>query len=547
MNELNVRKIFFPESMVVCGVSDNSGNLGREIIGNLNRFGYSGRLYGVGRGPAELDGRKIYSDVRELPEVPDLAVLLVPARNIPALLDSCGAKGVRQVVIETGGFSEFGPERKGLEDEIRRIAEQWGMTLMGPNCIGVINTENGVCLPFVPFAEEEIEKGTNAFVSQSGGLLHELMRRCTAENVGLSRMASIGNKLMLDGNDIIEFLLEDSGTSTIGVYLEDARNGRRLMDLASQTDKPIVTVKGNISSVSHRVASFHTAALLGDDSVADTAFKQAGIHRVSSLQEMIDCFKIFSLPPMRGPNVMALSRSGGQAVMLADDAYRYGFSLPPLPAGFFENIGGQARAGVIKGTNPIDLGDVFSELYYVELVGKALAETGVDGAVFFYDYAFGEPVVLDVLKGMERVCREAGKPVVLCMTPEKSDWARLKFGATFPWFSTSGQAFAALAHSLAHYRKGAVRRATSFASATGGQNRRPEGAARTESVARTLSLAKEGGLPVARYELAAGRKEALSAARRIGYPVALKAAEPFVLHKTEAGARPSRYRQRRGA
>ncbi len=532
----NIRKIFFPESVVVCGVSQSDGNMGKEIIRNLNRFDFKGSVYGVGRKAGEIDGRKVYEDVQDLPEAPDLAVLLVPAPTIPAFLDACGAKGVRQAVIETGGFSEFGPERKGLEDEIERIAGKWGMTCMGPNCIGVINTENGLCLPFVPFGKEEIEKGANAFVSQSGGLIHELMRRCSAENVGLGKMASIGNKLMVDGNDILEFLLEDDGTCAVGVYLEDARNGRRLMDLASGADKPVIAVKANTSAASRQVASFHTAALLGDDEVASAAFRQAGIHRVSSLDEMVDCFKIFNLPPMRGRSVVALSRSGGQAVMLADDAYRHGFNLPALPDGFLGSIGKQARAGVIRGTNPIDLGDVFSDLFYVELVEKALAEANVDGVVFFYDYAFDGTVVVDVLKGLRRVCREAGKPAVLCMTPDKTDWFDLKYCVQFPWFTTPGRAFAALSRSLAQHLKGAARGRTSFASVGDGSAQRPEGPVRTEGVARTLALVEACGLPVVRYELAAGRAAAFAAARRIGYPVALKAAEPLVFHKTEAGA-----------
>jgi acetyltransferase len=536
MAEGSIRKIFFPESVVVCGVSKGARNMGREIIMNLDRFDFKGRVYGVGRKGGEIGGRKVYVDVQDLPEVPDLAVLLVPARNIPAFLDGCGAKGVRQAVIETAGFSEFGPERKGLEDEIRRIAEKWGMKCMGPNCIGVINTENGLCLPFVPFGKEEIEKGANALVSQSGGLIHELMRRCSAENVGLGKLASIGNKMMVDGNDILEFLLEDEGTCAVGIYLEDVRNGRRLMDLACGAGKPVIAIKANTSSASRQVASFHTAALLGDDQVVSAAFRQAGIHRVSSLDEMVDCFKIFSLPPMRGPNVVALSRSGGQAVMMADDADRCGFTLPALPDGFLGSIDKQARAGVIKGTNPIDLGDVFSDLFYVELVEKALGEANVDGVVFFYDYPFDEKVVFDVLKGFQRVCREADKPAVLCMTPDKTDWFDLKYSVQFPWFLTPGRAFAALSRSLVQHRKNAARCRTSFASVEDALIRRPRGPARTEGVARTLALVEACGLPVVRYELAAGRAAALDAARRIGYPVALKAAEPLVLHKTEAGA-----------
>jgi len=558
MDKKGMQKIFFPESVVVCGVSDTPGNLGAEIIRNLNRFEFRGRVYGVGRKAMEIEGIKVYAGLSQVPEAPELAVLLVPAPAIPGFLEACGEKGVRQAVIETGGFSEFGPERKGLEDEIGRIAAKWGMTCMGPNCIGVVNTENGLCLPFVPFGKGEIERGGNAFISQSGGLIHELMRRCRSEHVGLGKLASIGNKLMLDGNDILEFLLDDPSTCAVGIYLEDARNGRRLMDLASATEKPVIVLKANNSPVSRQIASFHTSALLGDEAVVTAAFKQAGIHRVATLSEMVDCFKVFSLPPMRGPNVVALSRSGGQAVMMADEAHRSGFTLPALPRDFFDSIGKEARAHVIRGTNPIDLGDVFNDLFYLEVVERALAAPVVDGAVFFYDFPFDAPLVPEVVKGLERLCRSSGKPAVLCMVPDKADWFALKYAAPFPWFSATESAFAALARSLAQHRKAGLRPETSFASAeerdsgrrpwrlTRNQQGRPVGpppaCAGTRqppaagAAGRALSLVEAYGIPVVRYELVADRAAGLAAAKRIGYPVALKVAEPVVLHKTEADA-----------
>ena len=296
MSGKNIRKLFFPESVAVCGLSERPDNLARRIVENLNRFAFTGRVYGIGRKADEVEGTRVYADPADLPEVPDVAVLLVPAPAITGLLDALGRKGVRHVIVETGGFTEFGADRKDTEDEITRIARRWGMTLMGPNCIGVVNGENGLCLPFVPMKTDDVHEGANSFISQSGGLVNEVVRRCMAEHVGISKLASIGNKLMLDGNDFLEFLIGDAGTERIGIYFEGIRDGRRLMDLASKTEKPVIVLKGNTSPVSREIASFHTAALLGDDGVVDAAFRQAGIHRVLSLQEMIDCFKIFSLP-----------------------------------------------------------------------------------------------------------------------------------------------------------------------------------------------------------------------------------------------------------
>ena len=537
MDHRDLEKMFFPESVVICGVSDGPANLGRYILKNLNRFAFAGRVYGCGRKAMDLEGVRVYADLKELPEVPELAVIIVPAGAVVGLLDACGRSGIRRVVIETGGFSEFGVEGKGVEDEIRRVATLWGITCLGPNCIGVINVENGLVLPFVSFGPSEIVRGANSFVSQSGGLVHELMRRCLIENVGLSKLTSIGNKLLTDASDILEFLIGDPQTHTIGMYLEDAKNGRRLMELASGTEKPVIVFKGNTSPISTEVASFHTAALLGDEKVLHAALRQAGIHRVASLSEMVDCFKIFDLPPMKGPNLVALSRSGGQAVTLADEAYRHGFTLPPLPPAFSLRIREEAKAGVIKNTNPLDLGDVYNESVFLEVAGMALREPTVDGVIFFYDYAFDKPGTFDMIAGMERLSREYGKPAVLCMVPDKADWFALKYFASFPWFSAPERALGALRRSLAHYGKQTgPRRAASVGPIDALPAGDTPGPSRILSSAGTLDLMRAYGLPVVRQELVTNRADAMEAAHRIGYPVVLKAAEPFILHKTEAGA-----------
>ena len=459
-------------------------------------------------------------------------------RPLPMRLEQCGKKGVRHVIIETGGFSESGEERKGLEDEICRVARQWNITFMGPNCIGITNTENGVCLPFVPFSPEEIVKGRNSFISQSGGLIHEIARRCMLENVGLSKLVSIGNKLMVDENDVTEFLIHDPGTDAIAIYLESISNGRRLMELAGMTSKPIIVLKGNTNAGSRQIASFHTAALLGDDEVASAAFRQAGIHRVQSVQEMVECFKIFSLPPLKGPNLLVGSRSGGQSVLLADDCFRHGFSLPALPEHFFGKIKEKAKAGVIRSTNPIDLGDVFDDLFYLEVMEMALEESGIDGVVFFYDYAFDSPVAYDMIKGVERLSRTHQKPVLLCMVPYRDSLVSLRYSSAFPFFSRPEEAFAALRRSLEHFqRRSAKGQRAPLARAehvTATINH--PGPARVASTEETLALLRKYDVAVVEHQLVRTSSEGVEAAHKIGYPVVLKTAEPFILHKTEAKA-----------
>lgn len=537
---MNLETFYYPRSVVVFGVSDSPGNLGREIVRNLNRFGFQGTVSGLGRKATEIEGRKVYESLDEIPETPDLAVLLVPAAGIEGALEACGRKGVSHAVIEAAGFSEFDAGRRGLEDAIKEAASSRGITLLGPNCIGTFNVENGLCLPFVPFDPAEIRPGGNSLVSQSGGVVHEVIRRCAADNVGLNKLTSIGNKLVVDESDVLEFLIRDPGTRTIGLYLEGIKNGRRLMDLASSTEKPVILLKGNASPAAREIASFHTAALAGDEAVTAAALRQAGIHQVRNLQEMVELFKIFDLPPMKGTRMAVISRSGGQTVLLADEVYRHGFSLARLSPGLFDMINERSKGGVIRRTNPIDLGDVYDEPFYLDVLGEVLKEDGVDGAAFFFDYEINPSAVFDIVRGAGDMSREHGKPVLLCLVPDRAHWFQARDATSLPLFSNPTSGFDGLVRSLAHFRRKAAKEShtslsgLSISRKTGGSEE--SSSTRLAPMPSALSLVEEYAIPAAKYAFVTNGSEAREEARKIGYPLACKRIEPFVLHKTEAGA-----------
>ena len=531
-----MNKVFFPESVAVFGVSDSPSNLARVIVENLISCGYKGAIYPVGKRGGSLGDRIIYGGIEAVDAVPDLAVLLVPADTIPQTLEGCGKKGIRRVIIETAGFSEFREDRKRLEQSIREIALAWDMKVLGPNCVGIINLDNCLVLPFYPVDAEAVKRGGISFVSQSGGLLHDIMNRASLDNFGLSKLASIGNKLLVDENDVLEFLISDPATKTIGLYLENIRDGRRLMDLAYSTDKPVIMLKANRSQTSRQIAKFHTSALAGDDEVADAGFRQCGIHRPQDLVEMMDWFRIFTLPLMRGPRVFLLARSGGKAVLLADTAQRCGFELATPSEAFYDKVRQKVRAGVINLTNPLDLGDLFDVDFYIEIIREASAEEGVDGVVMVHDYAPGVEVA-----GTQRLVTEAvrisnihQKPVVLCMVPDKNDWFPMRALADLPLFMDGDTAMKALAISRDHFRF--CSRKTERPRLQGqdrGVRRPPSSPAVHMDIVQTFRLLASYGLPVADHQLIRSEAEALEAAGRIGYPVALKIALPYTLHKTE--------------
>ncbi|OPX95952.1 MAG: succinyl-CoA synthetase subunit alpha [Syntrophorhabdus sp. PtaU1.Bin002] len=531
-----MEKFFYPQSIAIFGISDSPGNLALYVLENLDRFGFTGRIYAIGRTEKEINGRRVYTRLEDVPEVPDLAVLVIPAPAMPDVLESCGRKGMRHAVIEAAGFSELADERKALEHEIMRITRDAGITCLGPNCVGVINKENGLCTPFIPFTHDEMREGGNSFITQSGGLLHDIIHRCAADNLGLDKLVSIGNKLMIDENDVLEYLIHDRGTHAIAVYLEDISNGRRLMELASRTTKPIMMLKGNASPASREIASFHTAALAGDAAVAAAAFKQAGIHHVENIQDAVDCFKIFDLPLLKGPNLAIIGRSGGQGVLLADQAHHLGFALPKLPSSFFDEIGKHTKAGVIRSTNPVDLGDVWDDLFYVEAVEMALKVKEIDGVVFYFEYGINHDVTFEILKGVEKACCSCQKPVAFCIVPDRSVWFSLRYSRPFPFFTESDRAFSALRRSLDHFRRTEREVSKRSVFQISEREKMTEDVPRILPVSETLSLMEEYGIPVVPYGLAGNRAEAIEASGRIGYPVVLKRAEPPVVHKTEAGA-----------
>jgi acetate---CoA ligase (ADP-forming) len=535
-----MRGFFYPTSVALFGISSSPSNLGRQIVENMDRFSFKGAIYLFGEREGTISGRIVHRHLEEIDEVPDIAVLLIPARKVAAQLEECGKKGILNVVVESGGFSEFGEQKKVMEEEILAIASKWGMKIMGPNCIGVTNAENGLLMPFYPVYPREIKLGPVSIISQSGGLVHDLILLATAEDLGVNKLVSIGNKLMIDENDCLEYLISDPATKAVGLYLENFADGRRLMDLAGSTSKPVVLLKGNISPSGKEIAKFHTASLAGDGVIADAALHQAGIHRVHTLKELVDALKVFTLPLLRGPRLGLLTRSGGHAVLAADAAFRHNFTLATFPEELFTMANKEKRGEVIRMTNPLDLGDIFDLKFQAAIAEKALENDGVDGIVFAHGYNFEEhgADTRTFIQDARMMVETLRKPVALCMISGREEWFSMKEASGFPIFTESEDGISALAKSLDHFRH--LSRRGQGAQRMGLYRERgkmvPPQSTEIMDVAYTFSSLAAAGLPVAPYAVVRNREEALAAAHRIGYPVALKVASPLILHKTESGA-----------
>lgn len=528
--------MFFPHSLAIIGVSDSPSNIARGIIENLDRFAFKQPVYLVGSKAGFLLGRNVFAGISETPEVPDLAIILIPASGLPNVLDLCGKKGIRRVVIESGGFSEFDEDRQGLEKEILKIAKQWDIKIIGPNCVGILNIENGLAMPFYPLYPHETKKGSVSVITQSGGLLHDIAVLCHMANIGINKLVSIGNKLVLDENDVLEYLMHDPATEIIGLYLEDISDGRKLMDLAAATSKPIVLLKSNRSPESREIARFHTSALAGDDRVVDEAMRQAGVHRVESLKEMTDSFKAFSLKPLKGTRLAVVTRSGGHAVLSADSVYRHGFTLAVFSEEFFSMLSEKTRVGVIRRTNPIDLGDVFDFNVHLEIIKRALREDEVDGVVVVHSYALGldsEPTK-KFIASVAELSQIYEKPIVFCMSGHKEDWFAMRETTSLPVFMGVDEALVAMKRSYTHF----IHRARNIEEGwTAKQGRHTEITRFNPGFMpanQAFDLVKAYGLTIADYRIVKDTDEGVRAACSIGYPVSLKIVSPYLLHKTEA-------------
>ncbi|MFU8771288.1 MAG: acetate--CoA ligase family protein, partial [Anaerolineales bacterium] len=378
-----MRDFFYSTNIAVIGVSSRPTNLGRNIVANLVEYGFNGVVHAVGPRGGVIETRRIYPSITEVPDQVDLAVILTPAKTVPSILEECGQKGIRRVIIETAGFREYGEGGRQLEQEIQQIAHQYSIRFIGPNCIGAINMENGFCVPFARLTKF-VKPGDISIITQSGGVGMSALNLMANEGLGLNKFVSIGNMLDVSAEDLLEYLIEDEGTNLVFVYLESINDGRRLMEIARKSHKPILIFKANIGSLGQKIALSHTASLASDDRVVAAAFHQSGVIRVRDATSLGNNLKILRLPSLKGKNLAVISRSGGHAVLAADACELAGFNLAHFPDKFLREIESYFRASVIRLTNPLDLGDLFDLDMYARIVEQTLQLPSVDGVVFLH-------------------------------------------------------------------------------------------------------------------------------------------------------------------
>jgi acetate---CoA ligase (ADP-forming) len=538
-----MRKLFYPDSVAVVGVSETPGNMARSIVDNLINWNYPGPIYAINPKGGSAFGKEIYKSLLDVPGPVDLVAVLSPAKSIPDVMDQAHETGVEYMCIETAGFSEFSEEGGRLGNLIKEKAKGYGIKFVGPNGLGIINAEKRLCLPFTMLSPWQ-QAGSVSIMAQSGGVGISLLTGIQEHNIFANKFVSLGNKYCLDEVDFLQYFIEDEGTKVILIYLESIGRGREFIEVAASAKKPILLFKASTTKSGAERARSHTAALANDDQVLEAAVRQAGIVRVRSLDQLIHFAITFLQPPMKGPNISIVSPAGGYTVLAADAAEEQGFVFPDLAPETQEALTRKLRAGIIKLGNPIDLGDGFSTETQLLAIDKTLEQENIHGSIYMtgrrqnsgYVGAFKD-MLRNPVPDIQKLVKKHGKPVVSAFVSLPEVVKEFRGDATIPVYNSTDLAVRA----LAAYRSFCARREPHPPS-----RRTPQvpaaALARVEKIepglvtgAEAFRMLQDAGIPVVPFQEVETEEAAVEAAERIGYPVAMKLVSSQIVHKTEAG------------
>ncbi len=536
---------FAPRSVAVIGASREPGKLGHGVLSNIVSYGFPGRVYPINPNAQEILGKTCYPSVLTVPDSIDLAVIVVPARFVPGVLDECGRKGVRGAIIITAGFREVGGEGARMEREIIAIAKRYGIRIIGPNVLGLIDTVTPIN---ASFAAGMPKAGNIAFTSQSGALCTAILDWARARDFGFSRFVSIGNKADVDEIDLLTAWCEDPHTNVIIAYMEGVTDGARFMDIARQVTRriPVIALKSGSTGAGAKAASSHTGTLAGSERAYDAAFGQTGIIRAYSVQDLFDYAIAFSYQPVPpGDRIAIVTNAGGPGIMGTDAIEHSGLKLASLTAETQHHLT-QHLPAAANVHNPIDvLGDALADRFALA-VEAALRDPNVDGVLVILTPQVMTQVVESALAVCDAVERlgSIGKPVLGCFMGEAITEAGAKVlnDHRIPNYQFPERAAAAF-KAMSRFRNWRDRPVQDIPNVTADKDkvRAIFDKARTE---RRLALGDfeardvlaAYGLRLPESVLAKSADEAVEAADRIGYPVVLKIASPDILHKSDIGA-----------
>jgi acetate---CoA ligase (ADP-forming) len=533
-----------PRSIAVVGASRSPNTIGYQILHNLLRHGYAGAVYPVNPSAASIHSIRAYPSIAEIPDPVDLAVIVVPKQHVLAVAEACGEKGVGGLVVISAGFREIGGAGAERERALMEVVRRYGMRLVGPNCMGVLNTEPGVSMN-ATFAPTMPPAGPVAFMSQSGAMGVTILDYAAEYGIGVSQFVSVGNKPDVSGNDLIEYWAADERTGVILMYVENFGNPQHFTTLARHITrrKPIIVVKSGRSGAGARAATSHTGALAGADVAIDALFAQCGVIRVDTVEEIFDLAMAFSHQPIpRGNRVAIVTNAGGPGIIIADACEAHGLSVAELSAATRERLVAHFPEEASL-ANPVDMIASATPQSYRVAVEAVLADPGIDAVIATFVPPLGVRQE-DVAEAIVEVARsQTDKPVLAVLMGREGlpqGLAELQ-GAGIPGYRFPESAVRALAAMYRHrlWLERPEGRVHTFAvdhhrvaSILAGAQR--EGREKLSEV-ETMRVFEAYGISVAPYRLATSADDAVVAAEAIGYPVVMKVVAASVVHKSDVG------------
>ncbi|MEM1586267.1 MAG: acetate--CoA ligase [Candidatus Bathyarchaeia archaeon] len=533
---------FNPRSIAVIGASRDPSKVGHRVLKNLIEGGFDGTLYPINPNADEILGLKCYKNARVIQGEVDLAVIIVPANIVPSVLEDCGVKGVKGVVIISAGFGETGKEGAQLERELVSICRRYSIRMQGPNCLGIISIQNRVNASFAPAMPLP---GNISFVSQSGALGSAILNWAIRNEIGFTKFISLGNEADLNAADFIEALGEDDDTKVIGFYIEGVKEGGRFLEVARKVSrkKPIVAIKAGTTSAGIRAVSSHTGSLAGSEVAFSAAFKKAGIIRVNTLEELFNIILAFgSQPPLKGRRILIVTNGGGPGILATDACERANLELPTLEHDVVEdlrkNMPPQASLG-----NPVDvLGDADEKRYKIA-IEAGLKSDNVDGIIVILTPQAVTPSE-KVAETLAEVGRFSSKPILASFMgfEESSTVIKILKRNRIPNYAFPEQA-AYVLRSMYDYTliinspiEEKIPKVEINADKILGiiQRVRSEGRS-VLTINEAMTIANAAGIPMPKAAVAKSGEEAGRLADELGYPVAMKIISPDIIHKTDIG------------
>ena len=537
--------IFFsPRSIAIIGASEKPG-VGKTIFYNIAKH-FKGKIYPVTPSNPTVGGLTAYKNVLDIPDSVDLAVVAAPSKFTPAVMEEVGKKGIKGAIIVSAGFKEVDEAGAKLEREVGEIAKKYGIRIIGPNCLGIMsfskdNVMNSTFLKVTP------KYGNIALVSQSGAICAATVEDAEAQDIGFSKVISMGNKVDMDESDVLELLAEDEDTRVIVMYLEDIRNGRRFMEIAkeitTEKKKPIIVLKAGRTAEGAKAAASHTGALGGSDANYEAAFAQCGVIRVDTMGELFDLATAFSKQPLPDGDVVIVSNAGGPAIISTDACSRYGLKMADISS--IKDEIAKVIPPYGSPRNPVDIVGDADYLRFEKVLLLVLAHPNVGSVVTMctpsatlnYDdlarvlvkmsQQFSNKTILASLMGLaegienRKIMSEGGIPYYLYAEPAiKTLKAMYDFKK---WVDTASTKASTL-----QFTKDTDKVKSIF------ENVRKHG--------RANLLEEEGyevlqayGFPTPQSILCTTEQEGIDAARKIGYPLVMKIVSPDIIHKSDAG------------